>query len=320
MNRVRKGGLFSVGLFSLVLAAGTARAQEGQPKDGPALEGPKVRDNSMPGKKQAFGDGNKDRKAGDAPIRLPVVMKALDVLRGEKAGENKLTDAQESSIKGAFDEFQKSTREFMDKHREELGTLRSQLSPEDRAKVDQAFGGEGRGPRPGKAGDKGGGNGGDKKDQPKPDGDPMMTPGEDAPKVDAETSAKARARLTEIYAGRPKPEDAQAKAWSTLTEPQRTILQAEIKRVNEEMAKKGKPGAGGGGLEDLKGKSPEEIMNDPRVPERLRERLKAMTPEERKEAVKKFLDRERGGPKRGGDGGEGKPAPKPSDVNVPAPR
>lgn len=311
MNRVFKGGLFSVGLLSLVLAAGTAQAQDAKPKDGPALEGPKVRDNSLPGKKREFGDGNKDRKAGDMPVRLPVVMKALDVLRGEKAGDNKLTDAQESSIKGAFDEFQKSTREYMEKNREETTTLRAQLTPEDRAKVERAAGGEGRpGQRPG--GPKG-------KDAKRPGGeDEMMAPPET--KADPEASKKAVARLQEIYAGRPKPEDAQAKAWSTLTEPQRTILQAEIKRVNEEMQKKAKPAEGGGGLEDLKGKSPEEIMNDPRVPERLRERLKNMTPEERKEAVKKFLDRERGSPKRGGEGGEDKPAPKSTDVKVPAPR
>ncbi len=309
MNRVCKGGLFSVGLLSLVLAAGTAHAQDAKPKDAPALEGPKVRDNSLPGKKREFGDGNKDRKAGDMPVRLPVVMKALDVLRGEKAGDNKLTDAQESSIKGAFDEFQKSTREFMEKNREEIATLRSQLTPEDRAKVERAAGGEGRpGQRPG--GPKG-------KDAKKPGGeDEMMTPPET--KADPEASKKAVARLQEIYAGRPKPEDAQAKAWSTLTEPQRTILQAEIKRVNEEMQKKAKPGGEGPNLDDLKGKSPEEIMNDPRVPERLRERLKNMSPEERKEALKRFMERERGGPKR--EGGEGKPAPKSTDVNVPAPR
>lgn len=311
MNRVSKAGLFSVGLLSLVLAAGSAQAQDAKPKDGPALEGPKVRDNSLPGKKREFGDGNKDRKAGDMPVRLPVVMKALDVLRGEKAGDNKLTEAQESSIKGAFDEFQKSTREFMEKNREEIATLRSQLTPEDRAKVERAAGGEGRpGQRPGAP---------KNKDAKKPGGeDEMMAPPETKPetKADPEASKKAVARLQEIYAGRPKPEEAQAKAWSSLTEPQRTILQAEIKRVTEEMQKKAKPGEGQN-LDDLKGKSPEEIMNDPRVPERLRERLKNMTPEERKEAVKRFLERERG-PKR--EGGENKPAPKPSDVNVPTPR
>ena len=42
---------------------------------------------------------------------------------------------------------------------------------------------------------------------------------------------------------------------------------------------------------------------------------------ERKEAIKRFLERSReGGPRRPGGDGEGKPAPKSSDVNVPAPR
>lgn len=305
MNRVT-GDLFKAGLLALVFAAGTAQAQD-KPKEAP-LEGPKVRDNSMPGRGRGLGEG--ERRAGDA-IRLPLIMKALDVLRGEKAGDNTLTEAQEKSIKAAFDEFQKSSREFMEKNREELATLRSQLTAEDREKL-----GEGR-PRPGpnsknKDGKK-------PSDGGKPGEDEMMAPPAET-KPDAEASKKALVRIQEILAARPKPEDAQTKAWSTLSETQKTTLQAEIKRLTDEMQKKAKP-ADGGNLDDLKGKSPEEIMNDPRVPERLRERLKNMSPEDRKEAIKRFLERSReGGPRRGREEGENKPAPKPADVNVPAPR
>jgi hypothetical protein len=325
MRRVfsgRTGGWIGVGLLSLVLAAGTARGQDSKPADG-TLEGPKVKDNSMPGQKRPFGEGER-RKAGERPTPMPVIAKAMDALRGEKAGENRLSEDQETRIKSVMDEFLTSTREYMQKHREEIGSLRSQLSPEDRAKVDQAFGGEGRPLRPGKGGFKGGEkkeDGGKPKGPPPKDGpmgDPMMEgPGEGKP-VDAEASAKARARLSEIAAGRPKPEDAQAKAWAVLTEPQRTILDAEVKKLSEEMGKKAREGRPGGDLSDLKGKTPEEIMNDPRIPERLRERLKNMPAEQREEAIKRFLERERGGGKGGEKGGE-KPAPSPSDVNVPRP-
>jgi hypothetical protein len=323
MRRVSSGwigGWVGAGLLSIVLAAGTARGQDSKPADG-TLEGPKVKDNSMPGQKRPFGEGER-RKAGERPTPMPVIVKAMDVLRGEKGGDNRLSDEQETKIKSVMDEFLTSTRAYMQQHREEIGTLRSQLSPEDRAKVDQVFGGEGRPPRPGKGGDKkedGGKPKGPPKDGGPREGDPMMeAPGEGKP-VDAEASAKARVRLTEIAAGRPKPEDAQAKAWAVLTEPQRTILEAEVKKLSEEMGKKAREGRPGGDLSDLKGKTPEEIMNDPRVPERLRERLKNMPAEQRAKAIKRFLERERGG-ERGGERGSEKPAPKPSDVNVPRPQ
>jgi hypothetical protein len=314
MRRV-SGGWIGVGLLSLVFTAGTAHGQDGKPADG-TLEGPKVKDNSIPGQKRGFGEG-KERKAGERPTPMPVIVKAMDVLRGEKAGENRLSEEQETKIKAVMDEFRDSTKTYMDTHRDEVMSLRAQLSPEDRAKVDQAFGGEGRPLRPGKGGFKGGDkkeDGGKPKGPPK-DGDPMMeAPGEGKP-VDAEVSSKARARLTEIAVGRPKPEDAHAKAWAVLTESQRAILDAEVKKLSEEMGKKLREGRPGPDLSDLKGKTPEEIMNDPRVPERLRERLKNIPAEERQEAIKRFLERERG-PK---EGGEKKPTPKSSDVNVPRP-
>jgi hypothetical protein len=313
MRRV-SGGWIGVGLLSLVLAAGTAHGQDGKPADG-TLEGPKVKDNSIPGQKRGFGE-SKDRKAGERPTPMPVIVKAMDVLRGERAGENRLSEEQETKFKAVMDDFRDSTKTYMDTHRDEVMSLRAQLSPEDRAKVDQAFGGEGRPLRPGKGGFKGGDkkeDGGKPKGPPK-SGDPMMeAPGEGKP-VDAEGSAKARARLTEIAAGRPKPEEAQAKAWAVLSEPQRKVLDAEVKKLSEEMGKKMREGRPGPGLSDLKGKTPEEIMNDPRVPDRLRERLKNMPADQREEAIRRFLERE-----RGGQGGEKKPAPKSSEVNVPRP-
>lgn len=313
-----------VGLLAMSLFAGLAAAQADQPaKDEPALKGPAVKDNSLPGQKRTFGEGGKERKAGDRPIPLPVIMKALDSIRGEQAGENRLTPDQDARLKAGFEEFQASTRAYLEKNREEIASLRSQLSAEDRAKFDQAFGGQGRALQAKKTGFKGkapkNGEKSPDKSPEKAPGDEMMNPGE-TPMVDAEASAKARARLMEIYAGRPKPEDAQAKAWAVLTEAQRKVVQEEVAKAQKESAKKpGKP-AGGAPVGDLKNKTADEIMNDPRLPEKLRERLKNMTPEQREDAIKRLKERGVEGlrERRANGGGADKPAPKPSDVDVPA--
>lgn len=311
-----------VGLLAMSLFAGLAMAQA-PVKDEPALKGPPVKDNSLPGQKRTFGEGGKERKAGDRPTPLPVIMKALEALRGEQAGENRLTAEQDAKLKAGFEEFQKSTREYLEKNQEEIATLRSRLSAEDRAKFDQAFGGQGRALQASKKGFKGkapknGEKGPDKSPGAAP-ADEMMNPGE-SPKPDAEASAKARARLMEIYAGRPKPEDAQAKAWSVLSEAQRKIVQEEVAKLQKDAGKRAARPAGGGALSDLKSKTAEEIMNDPRLPEKLRERQKAMTPEQREDAIKRLKERGVEGlrERRANGGGADKPAPKPSDVNVPA--
>lgn len=324
MNGFRRSGRVLIGIVALAGFATSVLAQD----VAPTLKGPEVKDNSIPGQKRSFGDGDKGAKGAARPLAMPAMNKALDVLRGENAGENKLSADQESQIKADFDAFRTTTVEYLDAHRAELTTLRSQLSPQDRARADQALN-EGKNLRLGKNGIKG-------KDKPEskpaksdskqnkknadaPEADPMMDPAEN--KVDAETSAKARARLAEILAGRPKPEDTQAKVFARLTEAQRKLVQEEIARLRQEMEKRAKDakGAGAGSLVDeLKGKSAEEIMNDPRVPERLRERLKNMTPEEREHAIKRLKESglEGGRPARGE--GKDKPAPKSSDVDVPA--
>ena len=146
-------GRVLAGLLALSAAAGLAQAQ---PKtDEPALKGPEVKDNSLPGQKRSFGEGSKDKKAADRPTPFPVVMKALDALRGEQAGGNRLTDDQDAKLKVVQEEFQKSTREYLEKNRDEVATLRGKLTTEDRSKFDQAFGGEGRALRASKNGFKG---------------------------------------------------------------------------------------------------------------------------------------------------------------------
>lgn len=304
-------------VLGLVAVAGLAVGQEAKPQQTPTLQGPEVKDNSVPGQKRTFGEGSKERRAESRPIGIPVITRALEVVRGEKAGDNRLTDEQDAKLKSTFEGFQKETREYLQKNREEISSLRSKLSPEDRAKADQALGGNGRVLRAGKTGFKG-----KAPKDAKPQGEETMT-GHDGqskgeePKVDAAESAKARARILEIFAGRPKPEDAQAKAWAVLTEGQRTLVQAEVARIQKEGEKR--PAKDVAAAPDFKSMSEQEIMNDPRVPERLRKELQAMVPEQREKVVQKIREhgvavfRANGRQNRG----EAKPAPKLTDVKVP---
>lgn len=326
MNLMKRFGC----AFALVVCAGTAMAQEAKPSD-PVLKGPEVKDNSLPGQKKTFGEKGANAKRAEQPTPLPLVMRAFEVLRGEKAGDLRLTQEQDQKVKAALEGQQQAVREFMEKNREETEKLRAQLSPEDRARFEAALRDGGRDLKASKYEFKGKAK--DVKDATKDATKDEMSP--EAPKIDAEAAAKARARLMEIYAQRPNPQDAQAKAFAVLTQPQREAVQAQLARAKEEMAKRA--GANAKGEKKVKdgltldgpmaNKTPEEIMNDPKVPERLRERLKSMSPEDRAAAIKRYIEQSKGGEKaikptkesrrNGESGGSNKPAPSPSDVNVP---
>jgi hypothetical protein len=148
----------------------------------------------------------------------------------------------------------------------------------------------------------------------------MMTDGDKA--VDEETATKARERVKALMESRPRPEDAQAKVMGVLNEAQKKALQGAMTRLREDGAKKGKAPEAGAPGKPAKELSDEEILNDPRLPERMKEKLKGMSAEERAEALKRLRDRlsNADGPgKRGaGGGGEEKKAPSSKDVKVPA--
>lgn len=298
--------------------AGLAFAQPEEKKAPPSedlLKGPAVRDNSIPGQNRKFGTGPADRRNAQRTPGMPVVARAINVLRGESAGEHRLTEDQDSRLKKVMSDFEAETRTYLQTHREEIARLVKSLPADERARVQRQIG-EGRPAR----------RGADRETE-RPASEPMMQE-----EMSAEDAAKARARVAEIFAGRPKPEDAQAKAWVVLNDSQKKLVQDEIARLQKEAesrmgkpaepAKPGempKPGERANPADlakQLEGKTPDEIMNDARVPEALRERLRNMSPEERARAVERFRERLRNGeglPRRGQD----KPAPKPDEVNVP---
>lgn len=303
--------------FSMVgiIALGFANLAVAQP-DAP-LKGPDVKDNGVPGQKRTFGEGEQGRKAqGERPLPLTIVNKALDVLRGDAAGDNKLSADQESKIKAAIEEFQTSTRAFFEKNKDQIVTLREQVAPAERARIDRLLreatpAARGKGAKKSKDAEPA-------MADPMDSGEKMDSSGKPA---DVQASAKARDQLLELLKSRPKPEDAQAKIWANLTDAQKPLAEKELARLREQAQKAAaKPGEKGGQdalLEELKNKTPEEIMNDPRVPERLRERLRNMTPEQREQAIKRLRERGAEG-LRGRRDAADKPAPSSDDVQVPS--
>lgn len=322
MNRSLPVRLLATGLagWALVASAGLAVAQDSNrpARDKPAgapLGGPAVRDAGIPGEKRSFantGKSPRDRmESRGVPAR--VFMQAINVIRGDQVGEGaRLTAGQEELIRAVQADFQSSMKSYMDAHRDEVSALRSQLSPESRAKFDQrtrAAGLGGPGGPEGRAG----------KAKRTPDGRPakkggagadhpaeeMDAPGKPAPGApgSAGNDEAVKRRLVELMEAAPKAKDAQAKVMSALSEPQKALVKTEIERLRKKGEQDRSPGAAAAPGTDM-----------PALPENARERLKNMTPEQREEAMKRLRER------RGqGQGGQAKPAPGIDEVDVPAP-
>ena len=273
-------------LTSLLLSAGQAHAQTAKPADPPALSGPAVKDNALPGSRDSLGDkpsalGKKGGHMDGRGLPMPAFMEAMAVLRNDAAGENKLTAEQQEKIRAINTEFQDKTREYLQANRAELQKLREEAKSkgiELRPQPPEAKPAEGTTP-------------------PKPDAD----------------AQKLRDRAQALMEGRPNPKDVQTKIWGVLTEGQKKLVQPELDKTKEKLADQmGKRAAEAKAKKEAKklgGKADQK-------PE-LREQLKNMTPEQRKE----FIENQR---KKAGKGknidGTDKPAPSPDQVNVPAPQ
>lgn len=298
----------SAGVFALVALAGSAAAQNApEPKPGePVLGGPPAQDASVPGQKRSFaGAGNQGKeRLADRALPPRVFVQALEALRVPDAAEGvRLTAAQEESLRAIHTEFTASVQAFRESHRDEIADLRSKLSPEARAKLDQKARAAGLGvfaespERSGKDGVKG--KGADRS-RPKrspeaaePPADQMELP------ASAASDERIRRRLAEILQGAPNPKDAQAKAMSVLSDPQRAVVKTEIERLRKAQEQKRAEGAPAADLSDL--------------PENARRRLENLPPEQRQQAIKRFREQ------RAKRGGEPKPAPKPHEGDVPDP-
>ncbi len=302
----------------LVGAAGLALslAQVARADDQDTLSGPKVKDKSVPGERRTLtGKGDpKNERAGRLPPR--VFERAMGVLHGDDvAGDLKLSADQEEKIRAIHDEFRGQMDDYREAHHDEVMQLREKLPPQERRRVDQFMnpergpgGPDGEGQKgPGAKGPDGKGPRGKGPEGKRPNGPP---PGEKhgpdggapddgmQPMVDEQEAQAARDRLKELLDGAPKPADAHARVMAVLNDAQRGAVTKELERIQKESAERGRDakgpdGAGpdGKGREDaLKLLTPEE-----------REKVKGMTPEERREFIRAKV-KDRGGKPKPKDG------------------
>jgi hypothetical protein len=287
--------------------SGVAMAQAQPGAD--ALRGPAVKEGGVPGEQRQFTPGRqrgKDMMGSEIPHRL--FLRALESLRGEGAGENRLTDEQQAQLKQINEDFNASVAKYRAENQEKVRELMPQLSPEDRRRVQQFVDRRG-GPNRMPGLDQ-------RRNQPKDGSGEGMAP-------DAKKAEEAREKVRELLANAPNPAENHARVYGVLNEGQKKAFKAELDRLREmgremEMRpqQKGMEDLPDGARERIKNLPPEEQeravkryferlkeeagkaepkggpgLDDPRIPERARERIKNLPPEERERAVKRYLER-----------------------------
>ncbi|MDX2146125.1 MAG: hypothetical protein SFZ23_01280 [Planctomycetota bacterium] len=339
--------------LSIVLAAGlaaTGLVSSATLAQGEApLSGPKSRAEEVPGQNKTFADAR--ARYAERSVGQEEFLRAFRVLRGDAAApEVKLTGEQEEKLRELERSLRQEQREYVQSHRAELATLGQTLGmpmpamsdePGKARENERAFRqwmnqlrqqNATRGAKGQAKADAASGKTGDQMQ-----GDPM---GNASPEDRARD--KARDRLRQIFQGAPKPEETQTRMWAVLSPEQQKLVRAEVDRVRAEQN-----GRAGEALRERMGKADKPLtLDDPRIPERLRERIKNMSPEDREKAMERLrqrLDNQRnnaaGNPaKPAGDAGNGKgeggkgksgkgrgkssdakPAPSMDEVDVPSP-
>ncbi|MCC6949875.1 MAG: hypothetical protein IT433_00360 [Phycisphaerales bacterium] len=288
--------------------AGAAWAQDSAP-----LKGPSGDDKSVPGETRKFGGPGGDRKerAAQMPVRHPMFMQALGILRGDKAGESvRLTAEQDEKIAGIDRDMKAKAEAFRAEHGEEIRGLVSKLTPEDKRRFAALLGQMGQPGRGGGEGAKGAGRpaAGQRKGVKRPNAERANKPaeGDDATMQtsDAAAAEQAREKLRTLMETAPRPEDAHKAIFGVLTEAQRPLVQTEIERMRKEMEQRAAEGGkqldrekerAGRKLdkkeaEAMEGAAPTSI-DDPRIPERMRERLKKLPEDQQQAALKRLWAR-----------------------------
>jgi DNA-binding MarR family transcriptional regulator len=266
---------------AIALFAGAALAQQPVPpaSDAPVLKGPQVQDGGIPGMRRPFGDGqggDPKQRLADRPVPQREFMRALDSLHDENTPENlRLTDEQQEKIRAVNEDFQKAVLDFRQQHRAEIAELRKSAPNSPNS------------PAPGAA--------------PGP-ADPDKMTDADAPQRPPQPPPEgtpARQKFEELRALAPNPKDYQARIFAVLTEAQRPIVEKNLQHIRQELgdaayANRAKQEVhrqlqkGRAQLDAIANGGPVDLS---KLPPRLRERLEAMTPEEREEAIKKFRER-----------------------------
>lgn len=311
--------------MALTVLAGSAPAFAFEPeKPGhrpPALKGPEVRDTGVPGEDRKFGGGgdNKFDRENILPHRMFV--KALDVLRGEKAGSLSLSDEQERTLKAIDEEFRSEMTKYREEHKDETRALLADLTPQERRRAEAMIGGgQGgpngeRGPRQGMGRNedkKGEGKKGEKQRGPRPagprgeEGAPMGDRPEGMrgdQEMDAKPTAKseaAKARLRELFEGAPKPDGVHSKMFAALSADQKAAVEKELASARQEMQSRRDEMYKERVKKDIKGKIDEagDKGMDPAkirefiqsLPQAEREKIRDMDPQARREFVRKLWE------------------------------
>ncbi len=287
--------------LAVLTLAGTVFAQNTRPeppRKEPPLKGPAVKDGRVPGEYRSFGEGGKggkDRMQQETPHRLFV--RAFESVRGEGVEPAiRLSEEQDSRL-GAIDrQFRDAIESYRKDHASEARELIAKLPPAERRKAADLLGGQG-GPKRPLDGNKP--RNGPKADKPDRDSDPMQA-------MDPKAAEDARARLKELLQGAPKPADTHVKMFAVLNEAQKPVVEKELERLKKETQGRREPGKIDKGLEKGKGSVKNKpgadakplTLNDPRIPERMRERIKSLPPEQQAEALKRASERLRNNPDR----------------------
>lgn len=257
---------------ALVSAALLASPTFAQPPAAPAqgdtaLKGPSVTDRPQAKRKGAstFGpDAIEKKKAASKkpapPLSMNEFMGALSALKSSSTPPDaRLTPEQAAQITAVASEFESSTKAHMDSHKQEIDALRAKLSPNDRNMLDQqlARGGQLRLSKAGFGGKKSvPKNKAKQSDADAKKADAPAPPGAPAPSRDE--AASIRARIVEIYAARPKAEDAQAKILGLLTSEQLPLVNAALDKLDARHA----PAHGAKGSRGLRRQAPKARRAD----------------------------------------------------------
>lgn len=237
--------LLSVSLMAIILAAGTSAARADDDKNQPPLRGPRVPERQVPGVDNGLGtmEGGFDKKgvAREMPIPHREFMRMLNEALGSSAPENiRLSDEQQAAIEKAGREFSEKQRAYAEANRGEIEKLVAQYGPEVRQLTQRLMAARGGMPagadakRPGKEGAK---QGDKPSDRPAGSPDPMRGDAPAGSGLSDEARAEVIAKLKELQAGAPKPEDARTAVWGMLRPEQQAAVQVKVDAFKAEREK-----------------------------------------------------------------------------------
>lgn len=281
---------------AVLLASFALPAMAQSRKPAPPLQGPTVKDSSVPGENRRLvpgGGGKGDRIQREVPHRA--FMAAFNALRGERADPaTRLTDDQDDAIRAMDQEHQTAIEAYKQSNAAEVRDLLTKLSPEDRKRVGEFLGNRRPGTplRPDAR----------KTDQPaaRPSDNPTDAMDPMQPQ-DPKAAEDARARMRELVEGAPQVADTHAKMVAVLTQAQRPVFQAELERLKKDMADRRSPAKID---RDINKKNPDGApkgdapktgepanLDEPRVPNTARQRIKVLPPDQQREALRRLKGR-----------------------------